>query len=206
MFEAIMKQFQSLVMITIALFIGSCQSSDDEEVDWSTAITTLSSFADNGDGTVTQSGSLIWMKCSQGQVWDSSINACSGTGAGTTYGAFSLAYCESATLDASGTCTNAATLESDSGPAFSSCANLTFAGSSDWRLPTRYELSLLAEGFSRETFLYAFPQTPDDKYFWSGTQDEDDTTLGYSVSFAQITFGNEQTSTKSSPRYVRCVR
>ena len=196
----------AIILLTLSLFAGvACQNSDDEEVDWTTTITTLGNFSDNGDGTVTQ-GNLIWMKCAQGQVWDSAVNACSGTGAGTTYGAVSLAYCETATLDAGGTCTNAATLESDSGPAFSSCANLTFAGSSDWRLPTRYELDLLAEGFNRETFLYVFPQMPDDKYFWAGTQAEDDTGTAYTVSFAKNTFGFLQTSSKSSVKYVRCVR
>ncbi|MEQ8351022.1 MAG: DUF1566 domain-containing protein [Leptospiraceae bacterium] len=195
-----------LLTLILALFAtANCQNSDDSETDWATTITTLGNFSDNGDGTVTQ-GNLIWMKCAQGQVWDSGVNACSGTGAGTTYGAVSLNYCETATLDAGGTCTNAATLESDSGPAFTSCADLSFAGFTDWRLPTRYELDLVAEGFDRETFLYVFPQTPDDKYFWSGSQVEDDTGTAYTVSFAKNTFGNLQSSSKSSVKYVRCVR
>ncbi|MCB1169295.1 MAG: DUF1566 domain-containing protein [Leptospiraceae bacterium] len=191
-----------LVFLNIAV---ACQDSGDDEADWSTTITTLANFSDNGDGTVTQ-GTLVWMKCAQGQVWDGSLNTCTGTGSGTTYGAVSLGYCEQATLDASGTCTDGGTLESNSGPAYSSCNGLTFAGSSNWRLPTKYELDLLAEGFNRETFLYVFPQTPDDKYFWTGTQVEDDTATAYTVSFAKSTFGNVQSTSKTSPKYVRCVR
>ena len=101
-----------LVSLIMALFTGvACSDSDEGDTDWATTITTLGNFTDNGNGTVTQ-GNLIWMKCAQGQVWDSAVNACSGTGSGTTYGAVSLSYCETATLDAGGTCTNAATLES----------------------------------------------------------------------------------------------
>ena len=194
-----------ILLLSVAFLLGFCSDSGDEELDWATAAITLSGFTDNGDGTVTQ-GSLIWMKCSQGQVWDSAANVCSGTGAGTTYGAYSLAYCEQATLDASGTCSDLTSYEANDGPAYDSCANLTFAGFSDWRLPTRYELDLLAEGFSREFFLYMFPQTPDDKYFWSGSTDESDTSVGYTVSFAKNTFGNVEKGTKTGVKYVRCVR
>lgn len=200
------KGREILILLMLAAFaLPHCQDSGDEEVDWSTTITTLANFSDNGDGTVNQ-GNLIWMKCAQGQVWDGSLNTCTGTGSGTTFGAQSLKYCTQDVLDASGTCTDPASLEANSGEAYDSCANLTFAGSSDWRLPTRYELDLLADGFNRESFLYVFPQTPDDKYFWSGTQVEDDTNTAYSVSFAKSSFGNVQNASKTGPKYIRCVR
>jgi len=69
-------------------------------------------YIDNGDGTVTDTSSgLTWMRCSYGQEWDEVEGECNGTPE-QLFWAGALNYAE----------------------------NLTYAGSSDWRLPNVHEL------------------------------------------------------------------
>lgn len=105
-------------------------------------------FVDNGNGTIRFDGiagtfggvtypaqTLTFMKCLQGEAWNSGTNSCDGT-AGT------YQYCS--TNDDS--CNNAITGElngTGSSSAYSTCDTLTFAGHSDWRVPTKNEIKLL---------------------------------------------------------------
>ena len=72
-------------------------------------------YSDNGDGTVTDpTTGLTWMRCSMGQTWDGVNSTCTGTA--STY-----------TFDQANALTG----------------TLTFAGQSDWRVPTIQELQTI---------------------------------------------------------------
>ncbi|MBX7059594.1 MAG: DUF1566 domain-containing protein [Leptospirales bacterium] len=195
----------ALVLVVAAA--ASCKSEEDE--DWLGLLLSSSGVTDNYNGTVNQvigTGTFSWMKCTQGQAWNAALNNCAGTGSGTVYGATSLAFCTVITGGASYCTTNEGV--ANSGPAYDSCSNLVFAGQSDWRLPTQGELASLAAFSSRSALLYTFPQTPDDKYFWTGSANTTDTdgTSAWSISFAENTFGDQLAAEKDTPRYVRCIR
>ncbi len=199
------------MLTPLVLFLGlfsltlSCTTSSSNSTDWTAMLYTLqSSFTDNGDGTVTDSTGVMWSKCAFGQVFNASLNNCTGTGGYTTYGAQSVSYCE---LD--GGCYDISTLEANSGPAYNACANFSQAGYTDWKLPNRTQLAAITSGLTREDFLYIFPETPDDKYFW--TSNTNTTTSAakesYGISFATNYFGDEASFNKvSSNLYVRCIR
>lgn len=177
-----------------------CNKSDDG-LEWQGQLLALSSFSDNFNGVVRDANGAYWMKCTFGQAFNSGLNDCSGTGGGTTYGAKSLAFCSVDDL-----CVGADLVAND-GPAFSACDTLDLGGFSDWRLPGRFELSGLASTFDRDTFLNVFPQTPDDKYFWSGNQDDGDSSDAFGVSFAESTYSQTASfQKKDSVLYVRCTR
>jgi hypothetical protein len=84
------------------------------------------------------------------------------------------------------------------------CDDLTLAGSHDWRLPSRIELvSLLNLAFTRPTIdPQAFPDTAAE-WFWTASQQADDSTRAWYVYFY---FGYPDTDAKSSTYPVRCVR
>ncbi len=192
---------KSFIVTLLLILIGiACQKK--EQTDPSSALAVLSSLVDNGNGTVTDSLGKVWLKCTYGQVWDSSTNLCIGTGGGTTYGAKSLEACSIA-----GFCYNPETLSLDSGAAFSACDKLSYGGFTDWRLPTRYELAGLAQSLvNRDIFLISFPNTPDDKFFWTVNVSEIDQKLAYTVNFSTSDFGKEFTRTTTTVQYVRCIR
>lgn len=192
---------KKIIIIVFTLAIGiACQNK--EKTDSNAALAALSSFVDNSNGTVTDSSGKVWLKCAYGQVWDPATNLCTGTGGGTTYGAKSLEACSMA-----GYCYDPATLLLNSGAAFVACDELSFAEFTDWRLPTRYELAGLAQSLvNRDTFLISFPNTPDDKFFWTSSMSENDQKLAYAVNFSTTDFGKEFTRTTTTVQYVRCVR
>ena len=186
------------------------KSSDDETLEWFASVFAGSRFKDNGNGTVTDSDTgRTWMKCAVGQV-HTSLGNCQGTGGGTTFGARSMAFCEFVDGNTITECVNFDPLYpiATSGPAFAACSAESAGGHTDWRLPTREELTLLAGGLDRATFIVTFPESPDDKYFWSGSgKGSSDGTDAYGVSFAANTWGESYLYHKANSNlYVRCVR
>ncbi len=190
-----------ILMITFIVFnYNYCKN--EEKKDSSLALAVIGSFQDNFNGTVTDSSGKMWMKCAYGQVWSDITNTCTGTGGGTTYGAQSVAAC-----DVEGFCYDSTTLTLNSGPAYNACKSVNLGGFTDWRLPTRYELAGLIQSLSnRETMLLVFPNSPDDKFFWTGSINEVDPKLAYSVNTASTDFGKEYTRNTTTVLYVRCVR
>ena len=206
------NKWKSTLWITSALVAGSliltsCNDKKDDLTPLIAIALVQTKFTDNNNGTVSDVDGNMWQKCAYGQTWNSSLNDCTGdtTGGPTTYGAKSLYYCELADL-----CFDVTTQEANSGPAFNACDGLDLGGYTDWRLPTKYELALLASNVNYSTFAAAFPETPDDKPFWSGTNNSDSTggtASAWGAWFSDGYFGKEVSRTKeSSPLYVRCVR
>jgi len=101
---------------------------------------TANGFTENCNGTVTDTANaLTWMKCSQGQTYNSSTGACDGS-------ASNLSYCSSNDNSCNG---GVSTGNLTSGPAYASCnARNTvpaggFAGITTWHVPTKTELKLI---------------------------------------------------------------
>ena len=171
--------------------------------EWGAATLFAVNLVDQANGTVKDIGSgRIWMKCNHGQVWNAALNNCAGTGAYTTYGAASVAFC---TIP--GGCIEPTTLQANSGPAFNACNDLVFAGYSDWRLPTKIELLSIIGMRNRSTLLISFPEMPDDKHFWTGEQSTTRAEDSWGISFADHKFGETLSFDKvASTLYVKCIR
>jgi len=208
-----------LFYVQLSLWIilpTQCKNKEaDSSLDWASALLTTSGFKDNKNGSVSDINTgLTWLKCTHGQAYNAPFNNCQGVGSGTVFNAASLRFCE-AVVDYSITeCTTEDPINpiASSGPAFDACAEkgaANYAGYSDWRLPTSEEFTALASVFDRNSLLAIFPDTPDDKYFWTAsakgghpTGDE-----AYALSFATSTFGNVTLFHKTNSfLYVRCVR
>lgn len=84
------------------------------------------------------------------------------------------------------------------------CADLTLAGHSDWRLPSRIELvSLLDSTRTRPSIdVEAFPDTPSE-WFWTSSRAADDPNSAWYVYFY---FGYPRTDDVTNAFSVRCVR
>ncbi len=203
--RVLLSSILALLLSLMWVALPSCSSSSSSSSSETDTLMQLyllqSRFTDNLNGTITE-GTLTWMKCAQGQAWASVLNNCQGTGAGTTYGATSMNWCQY-----EGLCFDATTLSANAGPAYDSCNGLSYAGATDWRLPTRYELALLASNITYSGYIAFFPDTPDDKYFWSGTVNTDNTKEAVIVGFGESSFGEVQFgTTNTAVHYVRCVR
>lgn len=121
-----------------------------------------------GDGTFTgpdgenyAGQTLLFMKCSQGQVWNEAANDCSGTGTSPLYGAGAYQFCSvgsmtpsiAGTTDCSGGVLSNSLgvggfLNGQTSQAWTTCDGLNtsgFAGKSTWRVPTKAELKTLVE-------------------------------------------------------------
>ena len=178
---------------------------------------------DYATGTVIDPKSgLEWKKCVQGQTFRATNNDCQG-GKGTAtfttpvdqgrYGATFLAYCNIEGNDCN-TSTLPMTLRGGtitgiSSEAFNSCANENANrtnGYTNWRVPSFPELQSLA-ALGKVVLTSRFPNTPDD-YFWSSWSNEQDLTgaTARAVSFSLDTIGKEQSISKTTRYYVRCVR
>jgi hypothetical protein len=121
-------------------------SSQSEVYSWGT-------FTDQFNGTVRFDGvagtfggnsysaqTLFFMKCSQGQTWNSGTNNCSG---GASY-----QYCNNNTNDCNGGVSSGILgtfLNDGFSTAFTTCDILVFAGISNWRVSTKNELKTLIQ-------------------------------------------------------------
>ncbi|MCB1160182.1 MAG: DUF1566 domain-containing protein, partial [Leptospiraceae bacterium] len=156
-------------------------------------------FTDNLDGTITDNNTgLMWMKCSQGQGWLQAQNDCQGKGSSTdNYGADlkRLQFCPSN----NSACDNGAILTS--GALFDECNNLTFAGKTNWRVPTIQELESIIDKsispFINNLFLDTVAS-----YYWRSTTCAPSTTGAWYVFFSDGVVGG---SVKTGNYYVRCV-
>lgn len=197
-----------LMAFLTLLAAGTCKDEGTTPLDWYNSMALVSQFIDNGDATITDSSTgLMWMKCAYGQGYNAGLVNCSAIGGGTTWGAKSLAFCEAVTDLSNIECTDG--LVANDGPAYDACAAEMTGSYLDWRLPVQGELVGLAGKMDRTTWDYFFPNTPDDKYFWTGSAKEGSDTgnEAYGVSFATNTFGQYTTFHKAdSQLYLRCVR
>ncbi len=195
-----MRNLALLLLAFLPLF--ACKKDSNDSLDFAKLLV-LATFRDNNNGTVTAPSGFLIAKCSYGQVWNSGLNNCAGTGSSTTYGAQSMAYCSVAN-----SCYDSA-LNANAGPAYTACAGYAVNGISGWRMPSSTELLSLTTSLTRTSFLVLFPQTPDDKNFWTRdtNPNKTDYSEAYGVSFAESTFGEKTSYNKVSvPLYVRCVK
>ena len=191
--------------------VGCKGNDNDSTLDWTTSLLAGFGWVDNNDSTITDSNTrFMWAKCSHGQAWNASLNNCAGTGSGTTNGAKSVQFCEAVSGSSLTECVNSDPLYpiAASGPAFNACVAERAGGHSDWRLPNSAELEGLAASKDRETFQFYFPQTPDDKPYWTGDGDpSSEGDRAYGVNFAAANFGLRDTYDKAAVvHYVRCMR
>ena len=138
-------------------------------------------YTDRDDGTVYDRGTnLLWLKCPlQG------------------FGPPGVPNNNTA-------CTTAAAALGVWSEALNACDQLTFAGRTDWRLPSVRELGTLL-AYDRSTNPYIdlsfFPSTPSGSH-WSSTADDANNTNAWRVSFNNL---DVQTLTKGTGVYARCV-
>jgi hypothetical protein len=101
-------------------------------------------------GNVYIAQTLTWMKCNQGQVWNSVKNDCTGTGnPGNNYGAVSWQFCTTHDNNCNGGVTTnelgvGGFLGGSTSSAFNQCNSIgTYAGKTGWRVPKKDELKTL---------------------------------------------------------------
>ncbi len=85
------------------------------------------------------------------------------------------------------------------------CGSLTYAGYSDWRMPTPQELLTIVDNSKYEPAIDTtyFPDTTPRGYFWSSSSQSDSTNYAWGVDFF---FGSVSGNNKANDKYVRCVR
>ncbi|MDP6943933.1 MAG: DUF1566 domain-containing protein, partial [Myxococcota bacterium] len=167
-------------------------------------------LVDKGDGTVVQpDAGVMWMQCHQGE---------------DTNG-FDGATCQNAgvTVQMCGSSGCVSDGQVSSGPAFDACAEATWGGYQDWRMPTQDELlglvfcSTSEDGAASDDSpcpggdaltvptidAVRFPDTAADPYWVSSPAGEADGLLGPAVDFASGLPGDEF---KQATEQLRCVR
>ncbi|MBI5525026.1 MAG: DUF1566 domain-containing protein [Deltaproteobacteria bacterium] len=103
-----------------------------------------------------------------------------------------------------GECTGGAIISKTWADAVAYCDGLTWASSSDWRLPDRYELQMIVDMlyWSPAIDVMAFPVSPS-FFHWASSSLANDPTKAWAVSFDDGTVGN---GNKDVAANVRCVR
>ena len=158
------------------------------------------SIVDNGDGTNLElTTGLTWMKCSQGMTFNFSTNTCEGN-----YSVFQ--YCSNQTG-----CVNGITDEliglSTTSPVWETCRSLSYAGFSNWRVPTLAELEVIAEDYSgsaSQVSTTMFPNIPLTNH-WSS--DAHAVGVGHSYGYSlDLNTGLRESSTWWNEYPVLCVR
>lgn len=157
---------------------------------------------------------LFFMKCSQGQTWNSSTNSCDGTAGTYQYCSANDNSCNS---DGSGN--PAWTLNgTGSSTAYATYGNLVFAGQTGWRIPTKNELKTLIHctgkilpvdglgstcvGSPSPVISRLFPNTVPTNY-WSSTTYVPTTIYAW---YTDFNFALTVDGYKNGSFYVRCVR
>ncbi|TGK00425.1 DUF1566 domain-containing protein [Leptospira selangorensis] len=176
-------------------------------------------FTTNPDGTTTDATSgLMWKTCSQGQVFSGTTTNFSCRGASGTlanpssFGAKELQYCSvdlnsCNTLGIPQTLTNVSPIGiPGNSEALDSCANDNTGGHNDWRVASFLELKYLSSN-SRNFMLLKFPDTIE-AFYWSSTANEQDVggKTARAVSFTRDRFGEDESFSKTTRYFVRCVR
>ena len=139
------------------------------------ATTPTNQFNDHGNGTVTDTKTgLMWKKCSEGQIWDSNTNSCSGG---------NIVYTWQKALQ------QAQKVNTDGG----------FASYIDWRVPNKNELASLVEEqcYAPAINLAVFPNASSNSY-WSSSPLSDDGDGAWSISFG---YGSENSVSKNLNGY-----
>ena len=83
------------------------------------------------------------------------------------------------------------------------CRNLTFAGYSDWRLPSEDELLSITDDSRYKPAIKKEFKYVNGWYYWSSTPDVSDSKYAWSVNFNG---GYDDNDDKTHGNYVRCVR
>lgn len=137
-----MTKFRTLYTVLAMILAVAANSTQANCRDDITPSTPDKDFTVHSNGTVTHiTTGLMWMRCSLGQSWV--VTTCSDT--------------------------NDATLHNWE-DALKQARNHSFAGYSDWRLPSKNELASLVEQRCHKPAINSmvFPNTPND-YFWSSS-------------------------------------
>lgn len=169
-----MKNYLSVVVVLLVPLLAFAQTVNPDIEN----ITPDSRYTLHDDGTVADNETrLMWLQCSEGQVWEPNGGAGNCTGAATTY-----------------TWSDALTLTS----------GISVAGYSDWRLPNIKELSsLVAEDrLDPAINLAIFPATPSSS-FWSGSPEAGRDGYSWTVEFE---YGADFSRQRNAYYHVRLVR
>jgi len=148
---------------------------------------------------------LRWSRCTFGQVYDQTFEACLGEAIPVPLCTRAMPRCVPSP---------------ETSPAAAACAESEVAGHTDWRLPTKDELKdvvYCSDGTRTPLGDYrgcthdfvqptidrgAFPET-EPEHYWTATAVETESRAAWYVSFEDGDTGNIH---KTSPKFIRCVR
>lgn len=220
-----------IILFLISLFYVNCEAKPEKEIygipnDDKEKF--IAGYILNQGSTSTSVGTVIdsrngleWKKCSQGQSFRQVNNDCQGAGNSASptvnvaigsYGATQLAYC-----DLQGNFCNTLSIpqilrldemqkNKANSEAFYSCLLDRTGGFTNWRVPNPVELKLLTTT-GRTAMLFNFPNTPEETY-WSSWSNELDATgsTAKGINFSTNKFGEDANTNKTTRLLVRCVR